>query len=268
MSSPLAAPGPWDLVASAYTEELVPQFERFAGEALRLASVPPSSKIVDVAAGPGTLTRLAARAGHGVAAVDFSPNMIARLKERIESEALSNVEAQVGDGMALPFEDASFDAGFSMFGLMFFPDRNKGFRELLRVVRPGAPVVVSSWHPFENFALMAAAFAAMAELSPPPPGSPPFKPPLASESVCVAEMSDAGFRDVAVHTVTFEEIAPSVTEFWDMMVRTSAPFALRKKMMGSAWDDFSKGVLERLHAKLGNGPQKIAMPAFLTVGRK
>ena len=150
MTSPLAAPGPWDLVAPAYSVDLVPQFENYSREALQLAALAPSSRIVDVAAGPGTLSILAAKAGHAVAALDFSSKMVAALRSRVEAEGLaSRVDAREGDGMALPYEDASFDAGFSMFGLIFFPDRDRGFRELLRVVKPGAPVVVSSWLPLD-----------------------------------------------------------------------------------------------------------------------
>ena len=44
----------------------------------------------------------------------------------------------------------SFDAAFSMFGLIFYSDRARGLQELRRVVRPGAPVVVSSWHPMDT----------------------------------------------------------------------------------------------------------------------
>jgi ubiquinone/menaquinone biosynthesis C-methylase UbiE len=73
--------------------------------------------------------------------------MIARLRERAAREGVADIDARVADGCALPFPDASFDAGFSSFGLMFFPDRARGFGELLRVLRPGAQAVVSSWAP-------------------------------------------------------------------------------------------------------------------------
>jgi len=57
-------------------------------------------------------------------------------------EAGLDVESLVGDGMALPLADGAFDVAFSMFGLMFFPDRPRGFRELRRVlVREGLWVV-------------------------------------------------------------------------------------------------------------------------------
>jgi SAM-dependent methyltransferase len=271
MTSPLAVPGPWDLVASAYADEITPQFEQFTREALRLAELPPASSIVDVAAGPGTLAALAAREGHRVAAIDFSPSMVDRLRARISREGLTGIDARVGDGMALPFEDATFDGGFSMFGLMFFPDRAKGFRELLRVVKPGARVVVSSWVPSERLPLLAATFAALAEVLPPPPNAPeapPFKPPLAERDECIAEMSAAGFRDVVEHEVVVETTSPSVTAFWELQERAGAPVVLRKSQLGAKWTEVSRAVLERLKARFGDGPQTIQMPAHLTVGRR
>jgi len=269
MTSPLAAPLPWDLVAPAYSAEVVPQFEHYSREALRLADLAPASRIVDVAAGPGTLGVLAARAGHSVAALDFSPKMIAALKARVDSEGLaSKIDAREGDGMALPYEDASFDAGFSMFGLMFFPARDKGFRELLRVVKPGARVVVSSWLPLDRVVFLHAAMAALTELLPPPPNAPPYDPPLTTRERCVAEMTEAGFRDVTVHEVTFATPAMTTEEAWAFMERTTAPILLRKQHLGEKWTEVSRGVLERLRAKLGDGPRATEMPAYLTAGRR
>jgi len=269
MTSPLAAPGPWDLVAPAYSAELVPQFERYSREALRLADLAPASDIVDVAAGPGTLSVLAAKAGHTVAALDFSPKMVAELRSRLDAEALaSRIEAREGDGMALPYADASFDAGFSMFGLIFFPDRDKGFRELHRVVKPGAPVVVSSWQPLDRVVFVHAAMTAMMELLPPPPDAPPYDPPLTTREKCVAEMSQAGFRDVVVHDVTFGLPPMTPAEAWAYMQRTTAPLVLRKQALGEKWNDISSAILERMRARLGDTPLASEMPAYLTVGRR
>lgn len=44
-AGPLATPEPWDLVADAYAVELVPQFELFANDALRLAALPAGARI-------------------------------------------------------------------------------------------------------------------------------------------------------------------------------------------------------------------------------
>lgn len=145
MSDPLAQAATWNLVADDYLESVVPHFEHYAADALALAAPKPEAEILDVACGPGTLTLLAARKVARVVAVDFSEEMITRLRERAGRAALWHVDAHVGDGRALEFSDRRFDAGFSMFGIFLFEGRGKGLRELSRVLLPGAPAVISSW---------------------------------------------------------------------------------------------------------------------------
>src|SRR3546814_13231114 len=61
------------------------------------------------------------------------------------SSDLPNVEARVMDGQALALEDASFDAVFSIFGVIMFPDWRKGLAEMARVTRPGGQGVIVTW---------------------------------------------------------------------------------------------------------------------------
>lgn len=265
--SPLASPAPWDLVADAYTAEIVPFFEAFAREALRLAGVAPGMRVVDVAAGPGTLSLLAAKAGARVSALDFAPEMIARLRARVASEGVEGVEAAVGDGMALPFADASFDAGFSMFGLMFFPDRARGFAELSRVLAPGAQAVVSSWVSFERIPMLAATFSILGELVP-SPGPPPRGFPLVDPADCRAEMSAGGFTEVAVHEFAATMEVPSTADLVASMARTNAPIVLMRRKLGDAWEGVAARLLERLVERFGPGPHRVSMPANLIVGRR
>ena len=94
-----------------------------------------------MAAGTGALALIAARTGAQVLATDFSPGMVAR----IAAANLPNVEARVMDGQALALDDDSFDAVFSIFGVMMFPDWRKGLGEMARVTRPGGHGIVATW---------------------------------------------------------------------------------------------------------------------------
>src|SRR5262245_25360540 len=124
--SPLGAPLAWNLVASGFADESFDHFARYAADALALAEVRPGERLVDVAAGPGTLSLQAAAVAAEVAALDFSPPMLAQLRARMEQRGITNIDVREGDGQALPYGDGRFDAAFSMFGLMFFPDRARG----------------------------------------------------------------------------------------------------------------------------------------------
>jgi ubiquinone/menaquinone biosynthesis C-methylase UbiE len=263
--SPLASPGPWDLVSAAYAEEVVPVFTRYAEDALSRARVGRGQVVLDVAAGPGTLTLLAARRGARVHAIDFSRGMVETLRARALGEGITGVEAQIGDGQALPFEDATFDAAFSMFGLMFFPDRVRGFREMRRILRTNAPAVVSSWQPLEEQPVLAEVFRAIRDHLP----GIPFgtnKAPLGLASEYLDEMGQAGFRGIEVHEVTHAFDAPSAEHFWELSVRSNAAIVVLKEKLGEKWAGLDVAMRERLCARCGNGPLQIAMAANLAIG--
>ena len=267
--SPLTQAGTWDLVADDYAAEIAPVFETYARAALELSGIGADSRVVDVATGPGTLALLAAEGGAQVEALDFSARMIAQLEARARARRLAALSARVGDGMALPYPDASFDAGFSMFGLMFFPDRARGFAELARVLVPGARAVVSSWLPLDTLPLMKATFSLLTELaidgSPPPP-APPGGMPMTSPDACRSEMEAGPFGDVAVHEVVAHWDFTSVQAMITSFSGSSAPVALTKQRLAARWSDVEAELVRRLTVQFGEGPQRLSMTAYLTVG--
>ncbi len=269
-ASPLATPLPWDLVSSAYNEEVVPQFEHYARDALRLASAPAGSRIVDVACGPGTLSFLAAAGGHRVDALDFSPEMLSYLEARRVRDGNDRITAQLGDGQALPYDDATFGAGFSMFGLIFFPDRAAGFRELRRVLVPGARAVVGSWPRLEDNPVLAAMFGAirttLASIMPPSAAqSSAAEMPLSTEALCKAEMS-AAFANVEVHRIVHVQPAESPDALWDSLKRTMAPIVLMRKNLGDKFAPVDAAARTAIRDAAGPGSIQIELPAWLSVG--
>lgn len=266
----MSTPVPWDLVSSAYAAEVVPMFEHYATEALRLANAVTGARVVDVACGPGTLAILAAQHGHLVDAIDFSPAMIERFEARRLTLGLDNVTSRVGDGQVLPFEDAIYGAGFSMFGLMFFPDRAKGFAELARVLLPGARAVVSSWPKLDENPVLAAMFNAIrTELAALVPNAPPMggaEMPLSTPDLCKAEMS-ACFADVEVFEILHTQRYESAAAAWSSIERTMAPMVLLRRTLGDEkWAKISAAASAAVITVMGDGPPEISMPAWLSVG--
>lgn len=266
--SPLSTPLPWDLVAAEYSVDVAPFFERFAERALDQAAVGAQHHIVDVATGPGTLAFRARERGARVTALDFSEEMIRQIEARAAAGGdTEHFTVRHGDGQALPFEDDGFDAGFSMFGLMFFPDRDRGFRELRRVVKLNGVVVVSSWVPLDQIPILSTAFGALREQLPNLP-PPPAELPLASEERAVAEMSAAGFRDVAAERHTESMLASSTRALWDRLSRNNAPIVMLRNRLGeAAWAPIGSAIEARLLDRFGDGPQSIPMTAIVTSGR-
>jgi SAM-dependent methyltransferase len=262
--SPLATPQAWNLVSADYAAEVMPSFARYAARAIELAEVPVGGAVIDVACGPGTLALQVAAQAKRVAAIDFSEEMIGKLTGHAGYGQLGNIEARVGDGQALPYGDDEFDAGFSLFGLIFFPDRAKGLAELRRVVKPGGKVVVSSWPPADGIPAMRAIFDAMRDATPGPP-PPPFKMALGDAATIRDEFGAAGFRDVEVRVVAYDNQYASTAELWASMQRTLAPLVLMRERMGAAWPAAAEKIYASVEAALGTGHQVVVMPALLTV---
>jgi ubiquinone/menaquinone biosynthesis C-methylase UbiE len=103
-------------------------------------------RVLDVAAGNGNVTLAAARRGCHVTSTDYVPTLLELGAERARAERL-DVNFQVADAEKLPFQDASFDAVLSTFGVMFTPDQAKAAAELVRVCRPGGRIGLANWTP-------------------------------------------------------------------------------------------------------------------------
>jgi SAM-dependent methyltransferase len=134
-----------------YDEYLVPLiFEPYAEDlARRVADLCPA-QVLEIAAGTGVVTRAAARAlpePVDLVATDLNQAML----DHAEAVGTSRpVRWQQADAMGLPFGAASFDVVFCQFGVMFFPDKVRAFREARRVLRPGGTLVFNVWDRIEN----------------------------------------------------------------------------------------------------------------------
>src|SRR5207237_5307808 len=81
----------------------------------------------------------------------------------------SRISWRKADAQALPFEDAVFDLVCCQFGVMFFPDRQSGYREAKRVLKPGGHFLFSVWDRIAETALANDVTNAIAELFPSDP---------------------------------------------------------------------------------------------------
>ncbi len=255
----------WDRVAHGYADFICAHLERYAADALRIAALAPGDQVLDVATGPGTLARLAART-HAVTALDHSAEMIATLQERVTEDELSRLTLTVGDGQSLPYEDASFDVGFSMFGLFMFPDRARGFAELRRVIKPGGRAVVASWQPSQQ---KLPAFRIVGEeMAKEMVGNGgDHAMPLSDPEDLLDEMSAAGF-DVEVTGVMHSLQAPSTAALWQNLERSHVALGIAQSQLPpERYEALTARIAARLTEELGEGPQTVPMSAWLAHGR-
>jgi ubiquinone/menaquinone biosynthesis C-methylase UbiE len=144
------------------------------GEVLvQACGVSDGDRVLDIAAGSGTVAIPAARTGASVVAGDLTPELFEAGRARAAAEGVE-LEWREADAEALPFADGEFDVVLSAIGVMFAPHHQAAADELLRVCKPGGRIGIISWTP-EGF--IGQLFSTMKPYAPPPPpgASPPPK---------------------------------------------------------------------------------------------
>ena len=267
--SMLSTVAPWDLVAEGYSQTTMKFFQGYIHAALELVELRPEYEIIDIACGPGTLALSAADKVASVKAVDFSENMISKLCQRMADRNVVNVEPYHGDGQDLPYKDESFDAAFSMFGLIFFPERAKGYAEIHRTLKPQGRVCISSWAPVDCSPVMQTMFRAMKAIKPDLPDPKTDLESLENRDVLESEMAEAGFHDIKIHRVTHSIPVNSAEEFWEDMVKGSAPVTMLKNSMSEeVWNEKSEIAIASVRDIVGSFPTSLSADAWLGIGLK
>ena len=260
---------PWEMVAEGYAETTMKLFRNYTEKALEVAKISKESAILDVACGPGTLPLVAASQVKSVHAIDFSKSMINVFKDIVKTKDLKNIEIHCGDGQELPFPDEIFDAAFSMFGLMFFPDREKGYSEIYRTLKPGGKIQVSSWAPISESPAMQAIFGALKAMKPEMPEPQTDIESLENPEFFKIELQNAGFEEVEIHPMSGEILIDDLQEFWRDMVKGSAPIVMMKNSMSpQEWEEKERIALEFLESKLPSLPTSLTAKAWLGCGVK
>lgn len=134
-----------------YETLLVPLiFEPYAEDLARRVGAMPISRLLEVAAGTGVVTRaLAASLPESVSivATDLNQPMLDQAAARGTSRP---VEWRQADALQLPFDDGAFDAVVCQFGVMFYPDKARAHAEARRVLKPGGTYIFNVWDRLEE----------------------------------------------------------------------------------------------------------------------
>jgi len=140
---------------------------QIVGESLcEAADLRAGQRVLDVAAGNGNASLAAARRWCEVTATDYVPALLDRARTRAGADGLA-IEFRQADAESLPFDDASFDAVLSTFGVMFTPDQERAAQELARVCRPGGKIGLANWTPGS---MIGELFKLIGRYVPPPAG--------------------------------------------------------------------------------------------------
>jgi ubiquinone/menaquinone biosynthesis C-methylase UbiE len=170
----------------------------------------PGSKVLDVAAGNGNATLAAARRFCDVTSTDYVDTMLEKGRARAEAERLP-VTFEVADVEALPFEDSSFDAVVSTFGVMFTPDQERAASEMRRVCRSGGTIAMANWTPD---GIIGQVFKTLGRYLPPPAGVK--SPALWGTQARIGELFGAKADSIDLTAREFVFRYPSNDHFMDI----------------------------------------------------
>ncbi|HLA94530.1 MAG TPA: class I SAM-dependent methyltransferase [Pyrinomonadaceae bacterium] len=151
--------------------EVAKHIETVAEQFVERLNIQPGMKVLDVACGSGNLAIVAAQKGADVKGIDIADNLIEAAIKRAAAAGL-NIEFQVGDAEAMPYEDGEFDLVMTMFGAMFAPRPDVTASELLRVCKPGGIIAMANWTPEGHAGQM---FKVSGKYLPPPNMPPPVQ---------------------------------------------------------------------------------------------
>jgi len=133
-------------VPKLYETLLVPLiFEPYAADLKNRVAALHVSKILEIAAGTGVVTRALATLANDEMSIVATDLNQAMLDQAAAIGTARQVKWQQADAMALPFPDGEFNAVVCQFGAMFFPDRAKAFSEARRVLKAGGTFIFNVW---------------------------------------------------------------------------------------------------------------------------
>ena len=116
---------------------------KIAAELLRYIPDRFSGRLLDVPVGTGVFTcpKYKRMKNADITCLDYSEDMLEQAKSRFAENGIDNAAFLQGDVGALPFGDGEFDAVLSMNGFHAFPDKDRAFSEMTRVLKKGGKLI-------------------------------------------------------------------------------------------------------------------------------
>ena len=199
--------------------------------------------ILDIGCGTGTTTlqisRLVGGAGK-VTGLDLSGVMLELASKRAEKKQYKNIEFREADAQTYKFQHDSFDAIFSRFGVMFFDQPEKAFRNLYKSLKTGGRLALVCWADREeNDWINVSSKIASKFVELPLPSEPRSSGPFAFEdrTYLNAILSKTGWKNISFKRyISYHSIGDSVNEaaeFLCLMGPMSGPFEKADKVTKS-----------------------------------
>lgn len=207
-------------IAESYTDRFAAVTDRAIAPLLDAVDAGAGRRLLDVACGPGRLTRAASERGATAMGCDLAPAMVDLARRGNPGLAFDEASAD-----ALPYADAAFDAVVCAFGMGHFPEPERVAAEFVRVLKPGGTVALTWWEGFAHNRINGIFHETLNRLQVSAPGVLPQGPPMDrfSDRKAFADfLRNAGFADICVSSVTFDHALRNADELWDLAMGSFA----------------------------------------------
>jgi ubiquinone/menaquinone biosynthesis C-methylase UbiE len=245
-----------------YDRILVPvMFEPFARDLVERLRGMNSGHVLEIATGTGVVTRALARslpAAVAITATDLNPAMLDQAKSHARME---RVRWQEADALALPFGDRLFDYVVCQFGVMFFPDKQAGFREALRVLRAGGRFLFSVWGDREGSVFDVVANVVGEALNRDPASL--VAPTYNDITAVKPELSEAGFASITAEEVKKPIHSGSAREAATTMCHGGLIRAAIEAQAPGRLDEITEATAMAIAARFGDGPIESPLRAIV-----
>ena len=245
-------------IPEIYDRYLVPLiFEPYALDLAKRVQKLDPRYVLETAAGTGVLTRaMAARlSNHArIFATDLNQPMLDRARTRQTDDA--RIDWRQADALNLPFEDRHFDVVTCQFGVMFFPDKVRGYGEARRVLKPGGQFIFNVWDKISENEFPDVVTEALAGFFPSDPPRFLARTPHGyhDSNRIREELAAAGFANVSVETVDSVSKASSAL---DAAIAFCQGTPLRNEIEArdaSRLKDATNYAADALERRFGSGP--------------
>ncbi len=225
-------------IPDLYDTYLVPLiFESYASDLARRAVETEPTRVLEMAAGTGVVTRalapLLGKRAHYVV-TDLNRPMLDRAASRQGPDG--RIAWRQADALNLPFKDASFDTVVCQFGAMFFPDRVAGYREARRVLKRDGRFLFNVWDRIEENEFAHVVTQAVGAMFPSDPPRFLARTPHGYHDLkqIEVELRSAGFSAIEAVTLQERSEAPSSPPSSDRVLPGHAA-TRRDRTSGPCW---------------------------------
>jgi ubiquinone/menaquinone biosynthesis C-methylase UbiE len=239
-----------------------------ADMARRVAALAPV-RVLEMAAGTGILTRRLRDLlpeSTLLTATDLNPPMLEVARGKFRSD--ERVDFQPAVATNLPFRDGAFDTVVCQFGIMFFPDKDRSYREAHRVLAPGGRYLFSVWDSHQHNPFGRIAHEIVKSFF---PADPPrfYQVPFSYHLIDPIKDSliDAGFTDIRIHIVALEKEILDTSSFARGLVYGNPLIDEIRNRSGAHPDQIVSALTEALYREFAPSGRMQLQAIVFDIGR-